>query len=77
MFNTKVFLIILSIFVLFCAIQIYFYYQTYVKKQEQIKKIESFENTLVDISNKQDYILDDKSLENLLDDYENFKKINF
>ena len=76
MFNTKVFLIILSIFVLFCAIQIYFYYQPYVKKQEQIKKIESFENTLVNISNKQDYILDDKSLENLLDDYENFKVLN-
>jgi len=77
MFNTKIFLIILSIFILFCSIQIYFYYQSYVKKQEQIKKIESFENTLVNISNKQDYILDDKSLENLLDDYENFKKINF
>jgi hypothetical protein len=45
-----------------------------MKKQEQIKKIESFENTLINISNKQEYILDDKSLENLLDDYENFKK---
>jgi hypothetical protein len=72
----KIFLIILLIFVLFCAIQIYFYYQQYIKKQEQIKKIESFENTLVDINNKDNYVLDDKSLENLLHDYENFKVLN-
>jgi len=76
MFNMKIFLIILLIFVLFCAIQIYFYYQQYIKKQEQIKKIESFENTLVDINNKDNYVLDDKSLENLLHDYENFKVLN-
>jgi hypothetical protein len=76
MFNINLFLIILSIFILFCIIQIYFYYKKYTKKQEQIKKIESFENTLVNINNNSNYILDDKSLENLLHDYENFKVLN-
>ena len=71
MFNTKIFMVILLIFLFFCMIQIYFYYQSYIKKQNKIKNIESFENTLININNNKDYILDDASLQKILNDYDN------
>lgn len=74
MFDIKVFIIIFIIFILFCGIQIYFYYKTYIKKEIKIRDIESFENTLVDINNNKEYILDDVSLERILTDYENLSK---
>lgn len=71
MFNTKLFFIIFLLFILFCSIQIYLYYRKYINNKKQIDKIESFENILLDIS-KKDYLLDDLSLQKLLDDFENF-----
>jgi len=53
--------------------QVYFYSQTYKKNDVMIKKIESFQTTLTDI-NEQDYLLDDASIEVLLDDYNKLKK---
>jgi len=70
----SIFMIIFIIFLLFILLQIYFYSVKYKKNNVLIKKIESFENTLSSIEQKKDYILDDSSLELLLEDYNKIKK---
>ena len=69
----KTYLLILIIFVIFIVIQVYFYMIKYKKNDTLIKKVESFENTLVNIDNNEQYLLDDNSLEILLEDYNNLK----
>lgn len=65
------FLIILTIFIIFIFVQIYFYYKKYQENQNTIRKMESFENTLGNM--EKDYLLDDKSMERLLEDYNSLK----
>jgi biopolymer transport protein ExbD len=69
----KTYLLILIIFVIFINIQVYFYNIKYKKNDTLIKNIESFQNTLVNIDSNEQYLLDDKSLEILLGDYNNLK----
>jgi biopolymer transport protein ExbD len=69
----RIYLLILIIFVIFISIQVYFYNIKYKKNDTLIKNIESFENTLVNIDSNEQYLLDDKSLEVLLGDYNNLK----
>jgi cell division protein FtsL len=70
---SNLFLIIIILFVLFIIYQIYFYSSIYKKNEDIIKKVESFQSTLVEIDNKKDYLLDDSSIELLLDDYNKLK----
>ena len=67
----KTYLLILIIFVIFINIQVYFYNIKYKKNDTLIKNVESFQNTLVNIDSNEQYLLDDKSLEILLGDYNN------
>lgn len=80
MTNINIFFIIIIIFLIFIFCQIYFYSDIYKKNDGYIKKIESFQSTLIDIENGngKNYILNDSSMEKLLDDYNNLKlnKIN-
>jgi biopolymer transport protein ExbD len=69
----RIYLLILVIFVIFIGFQVYFYNIKYNKNDTLIKNVESFENTLVNIDNNEQYLLDDKSLEILLGDYNNLK----
>ena len=69
----KIYLLILVIFVIFICFQVYFYNIKYNKNNTLIKNVESFENTLVNIDSNEQYLLDDKSLEILLEDYNNLK----
>ena len=69
----KIYLLILVIFVIFIALQVYFYNIKYKKNDVLIKNVESFENTLVNIDSNEQYLLDDKSLEILLEDYNKLK----
>ena len=69
----RTYLLILIIFVIFISIQVYFYNIKYKKNYTLIKNVESFQNTLVNIDNNEQYLLDDKSLEILLEDYNNLK----
>jgi len=69
----RTYLLILIIFVIFISIQVYFYNIKYKKNDTLIKNVESFENTLVNIDSNEQYLLDDKSLEILLGDYNNLK----
>lgn len=69
----KIYLLILIIFVIFLVVQIYFYNIKYKKNDQLIKNVESFENTLVNIDSNEKYLLDDKSLEILLEDYNKLK----
>jgi len=69
----RTYLLILIIFVIFISIQVYFYNIKYKKNYTLIKNVESFENTLVNIDNNEQYLLDDKSLEILLEDYNDLK----
>jgi len=65
-----VFMVIFVIFILFICIQIYFYKKNIDTNTQKINKIESFQNTLEHINKKNNnYILDDKSLNVLLQDY--------
>jgi hypothetical protein len=45
----------------------------YEKNENVIRKIESFENTLTNINKNNEYLLDDSSLEVLLEDYNKLK----
>ena len=65
------YLIILTLFILFITYQIYFYSGIYKKNDILINKIENFQSTLENIDTK--YVLDDKSIELLLDDYNKLK----
>ncbi len=69
----KIYLLVFIIFFIFVAFQVYFYNIKYVKNDKLIKNVESFENTLVNINNNEKYLLDDKSLEILLEDYNKLK----
>ena len=73
MININLFSIIIIIFILFIIFQIYFYSNIYKKNQNLIKKIENFQSTLTNINNNNDYILDDHSMEILLEDYNKLK----
>ena len=73
MIKLNVFIIITTIFILFVIFQIYFYSTTYTKNQKKINKIESFESTLENINSKQNYVLNDQSIETLLEDYNKLK----
>jgi hypothetical protein len=53
--------------------QIYFYSNIYKKNENMIKKVESFQSTIVNIDNNKDYLLDDASIEILLEDYNKLK----
>ena len=71
MINYKIFFIIFILFLIFIFIQLYYYIKLYTKNNNKIKKIESFDNTLknIDVLSNKEYILDDNSLNKLLDDY--------
>jgi cell division protein FtsL len=69
----NIFLITVMLFIIFIIYQIYFYSSIYKKNENIIKKVESFQSTLVEIDNKKDYLLDDSSIELLLDDYYKLK----
>lgn len=73
MFDQKLFLIILFVFLVFIIFQVYFYSKMYNKNDKLLKKIESFENTLTNIKKNNEYVLDDSSLEILLEDYKEIK----
>ena len=73
MFKINLFIIILTIFLLFIIFQIYFYSKKILKNDNLIKKIESFESTLTHLDSKKDYLLDDNSIEILLEDYNKLK----
>jgi exopolysaccharide biosynthesis protein len=64
------FLIIFLIFLVFTAIQIYFYHKKYRKNNIMIQKMESFQNT---IEKYDKYTLDDNSIERLMEDYGNIR----
>ena len=70
---SNLFLITVILFIIFIIYQVYFYSIIYKKNEDIIKKVESFQSTLVEIDNKKDYLLDDSSIELLLDDYNKLK----
>ena len=72
MFNSKLFFLILVIFLIFIIFQVYLYSDKYMKNEQHIQKIESFSNTLNNL-NDNTYILDDSSMEKLLEDYNKLK----
>ena len=61
--------LITFLLLVFIFIQVYFYNKKYIKNEENIKKIESFEADVIKIDNNK-YILDDNSMKILLDDYQ-------
>ena len=69
----NLFFIIIILFLLFMIYQIYFYSNIYKKNENMIKKVESFQSTIVNIDNNKDYLLDDASIEILLEDYNKLK----
>jgi cell division protein FtsL len=74
MFNYTLFFLILFIFLILILVQVYFYSYKYVKNQEHIQKIESFSNTLTSLNkSNNEFILDDSSMEKLLEDYNKLK----
>lgn len=68
----RVIAIIFIIFLIFIAVQVYYYLTIYKKNEKAIKKIESFQASLTDIE-KNKYTLDDSSLELLLEEYNNLQ----
>lgn len=70
--NTS-FLVILLLFVIFIVIQIYFYSDKYNQNKKLINKMENFESKLSKIKESDKYLLDDESIENLLEDYYKLK----
>jgi hypothetical protein len=69
----KIYLLVLIFFIIFVGCQVYFYNIKFSKNNNLIKNVESFENTLVNINSNEKYLLDDKSLEILLEDYNKLK----
>ena len=61
------------LFIVFIIYQIYFYSTIYKKNEDILKKVESFQSTLTDIDKKKNYLLDDASIELLLEDYNKLK----
>ena len=70
---SNLFLITVILFIIFIIYQVYFYSSVYKNNEDIIKKVESFQSTLLEIDNKKDYLLDDSSIELLLDDYNKLK----
>ena len=68
----RVIAIIFIIFLIFIAVQVYYYLNIYKKNENNIKKIESFQASVTDIE-KNKYMLDDSSLELLLEEYNKLK----
>ena len=46
----------------------------YKKNEDTLKKVESFQSTLLEIDTHTDYLLDDSSIELLLEDYNKLKR---
>jgi len=67
------FIIILLLFLLFIIVQVYFYKIQYVKNDLFLKNVESFENKLKKIDEK-NILLEDTSIELLLEQYNNINK---
>lgn len=76
MFNINIFIIIFIILFIFILFQIIYYNNIFYKNNNKIEKIDNFTNKLDYINNSDtsSYILDDKSLNNLLDEYNNLIK---
>jgi hypothetical protein len=76
MINYKIFTIIFIIFMVFIFIQLYYYLQLQQKNDNKIEKIEKFQNTLkhLDSLSTKEYILDDNSLNKLLEEYNTLKE---
>ena len=69
----NIFFIILIIFIIFVILQVYYYLQKYNKNKKLIVKMENFESKLNKIDSNNKYLLDDSSLQNLLEDYNKLK----
>jgi len=67
MFDYKLFLLIMVVFIFFVFIQIYYYQRNLIENKKKIEKIENFK------SNIKEYLLDDESLKRLLANYEELK----
>lgn len=70
---SNLFLMTIILFILFIIYQIYFYSTIYKKNEDLLKKVESFQSTLTGIDEKKDFLLDDASIELLLEDYNKLK----
>ena len=70
---SNLFLMTIILFIVFIIYQIYFYSTIYKKNEDILKKVESFQSTLTDIDKKKNYLLDDASIELLLEDYNKLK----
>ena len=70
---SNLFLMTIILFILFIIYQIYFYSTIYKKNEDLLKKVESFQSTLTNIDEKKDFLLDDASIELLLEDYNKLK----
>ena len=73
MFDMNLYFIIVILFLVFIIFQIYFYSIKYKKNENVLNKIENFQSTLKNLDKENKYILDDKSLEILLEDYNKLK----
>ena len=71
MFDMNLYFIIIILFLVFIIFQIYFYNSNYKKNENVLNKIENFQSTLKNLN--KEYVLDDKSLERLLEDYNKLK----
>lgn len=71
MFDMNLYFIIIILFLVFIIFQIYFYNSKYKKNENVLNKIENFQSTLKNLN--KEYVLDDKSLERLLEDYNKLK----
>ena len=69
----NLYFIIVILFLVFIIFQIYFYSIKYKKNENVLNKIENFQSTLKNLDKENKYILDDKSLEILLEDYNKLK----
>ena len=70
---SNLFLMTIILFIVVIIYQIYFYSTIYKKNEDILKKVESFQSTLTDIDKKKNYLLDDASIELLLEDYNKLK----
>jgi hypothetical protein len=71
MFEINIFIIVFIVLITFILFQILYYNNIFNKNYNKIEKIDNFTNKLDRIDHKTDYILDDSSLNNLLQEYNN------
>lgn len=71
MFEINIFIIVFIVLITFVLFQILYYNNIFNKNYNKIEKIDNFTNKLDRIHHKTDYILDDSSLNNLLQEYNN------